>query len=54
MGHDLTGAALFGFFGFFVWIIGLALAITWLFLPWVLAGKLNRIIELLEVLAKQK
>ncbi|MFA5039116.1 MAG: hypothetical protein WC732_05485 [Candidatus Omnitrophota bacterium] len=32
-------------------ILGLALGIAWLFLPWLLMGKMDRMIELLEKIA---
>ena len=50
MGYDMMGA---GLVGLFIWVIGLALGITWLFLPWMLMGKMDRMIELLETLVKK-
>jgi len=53
MGCEMMGMGLAGLLVFIAWIVGLALAITWLFLPWMLMGKMDRMIELLETLAKK-
>lgn len=37
-----------------VLVLGFALAIAWLFLPWFLLGKMDRVIELLEKIAAEK
>jgi hypothetical protein len=35
-------------------VLGVALGIAWLFLPWFLISKMDRMIELLEKIAREK
>lgn len=33
---------------FFAWFLGVALAIMWMFLPWIIVSKLDQVIEQLK------
>ncbi|MDD5019638.1 MAG: hypothetical protein PHH75_04795 [Candidatus Omnitrophica bacterium] len=44
---------MYGFLGTVFVILGAALGIAWLFLPWFLMSKMDRMIELLEKIAEK-
>lgn len=45
---------MFSFFWMVFLVLGVALGIAWLFLPWFLMSKMDRMIELLEKIAQEK
>jgi len=45
---------MFSFFWMVFLVLGVALGIAWLFLPWFLMSKIDRMIELLEKIAQEK
>ncbi|MFB3918920.1 hypothetical protein [Candidatus Velamenicoccus archaeovorus] len=45
---------MFSFFWMIFLVLGVALGIAWLFLPWFLMSKMDRMIELLEKMAQEK
>jgi hypothetical protein len=53
MDYGMGGMTLAGIFMVTMGVIAVILGIMWMFLPWILISKMDRMVELLEALVKK-